>query len=54
MGRLAEFGHNVVGDVDDVIDGAITDGEQTGLEPLGRFFDFDVFHDSGGEARAAF
>ncbi len=45
---LAEFEHDVVGDIDDIVDGAQTDGFEAFDHPVGAFGDFDVAENAGG------
>ena len=52
MHGLAIFQHDVVGDVDNVIDRAYTGGAQALPHPLGGGGDLDVFHHAGGVAGA--
>jgi hypothetical protein len=49
---VAEGGGDVVGDIDDVIDGALADGFEGGGEPGGAGCDGDVGDEAGEEARA--
>jgi hypothetical protein len=46
--RLAELVEDVVGDVDDVVDGAETDGFETLFEPCGGILDGDAGDFDGG------
>ena len=41
----------IVGDVDDIVDGAQTDGRECVLEPLGRFLDGDPIDGDAAIAR---
>ncbi len=50
---LAEFHEDVVGDVDDVVDGAQADGFDALDEPVRGGCDFDVADDTGGVIGAA-
>ncbi|MPM95505.1 hypothetical protein SDC9_142659 [bioreactor metagenome] len=50
--RLAVFKHDVVRDVDDVIDRPNARRAQALLHPLRRRFDFDIGHHARGVARA--
>ena len=52
MHGLAVFEHDVVGDVDDVVDGAHTAVAQSLAHPARRRSDLDVFHHARGVARA--
>jgi hypothetical protein len=45
--RLAAFEHDVVGDVDDVIDGIDADGGESVAEPCGAGADADAANESG-------
>ena len=51
--RLAALQHHVVGDVDDVADGADPDGSQTCLHPAGRWPDTHARNQPADEAPAA-
>jgi hypothetical protein len=50
--RLAHLVHHEVGDVGDVVDGALADGLKPLHEPLGRRRDLHAAHDARGVARA--
>ncbi len=52
MERLRSQQHHVVGDVDDVVDGALAGRHQACLEPRGGRTDLDVLEDARREARA--
>ncbi len=49
---LAEGGHDIICDVDDVVVVAVTDGFESLFEPVGGLFDFDVFDDQAAVAGA--
>ena len=49
---VPQFQQHVVGDIDDVVDRALTHGLQSALEPLGRGTNLDAAHDAAGVARA--
>ena len=49
---LAHFHHHVVGDIDDVIDGADADRLEAGAEPVGAGADFYAADAAGGVERA--
>ena len=50
---LAHLHHHIVGDIDDVVDGAEADAFETAFEPSGAGADFDTFDDAGGVVGAA-
>lgn len=50
---LAHLHHHIVGDIDDVVDGAEADAFEAGFEPSGAGADFDAFDDAGGVVGAA-
>ena len=49
---LAGLQHDEVGDVDDVVDGALAGGDESLLEPVGRGADFDAPDDGDDVAQA--
>ncbi len=51
---LAEFGHDIIGDVDDVVVSAVADGFQSLFEPIWGLFDGDVFDNEAAVAGAKF
>ncbi len=50
--RLGGEQHDVVGDVDDVVDRALPGGAEAGLQPRRGLAERDVLEDARGEARA--
>lgn len=52
--RLAKFEEDVVGDVNDVVDGTKADGFEAFAHPLGAGGDFEVCEKLGGVAKAFF
>ena len=50
--RLGEAGHDVVGQIDDVVDGVQAERAEPELQPEGRGSDRDVVEDQSAEARA--
>ena len=52
MKRLAHFHQNEIGDIDNIIDGAQTDGAQFVLKPIGRFLNLDVADSQTAVTRA--
>ena len=54
MQGLAVGHHHIVRDVDNIIDGAQTDGVQFVLQPLGALFDFAAFERNSTIAQAGF
>ena len=49
---MPQFAQYVVGDIDDVVDRALTHGVEPALEPLGRRADLNAAHDAADVARA--
>ncbi len=52
MHRLAVFFHNIVRNINDIVDRADAAGGQAALHPFGRGPDLDVFYDAGTIAGA--
>ena len=50
--RLSVLFHDIIGNVDDIVDRADAVGSEPPLHPLRRGTDLDIFHDAGGIARA--
>ena len=50
---LAHLHHHIVGDIDDVVDGAEADAFEAGFQPSWAGADFDAFDDAGGVVGAA-
>ena len=50
---LAHLHHHIVGDIDDVVDGAEADAFEAGFQPSRAGADFDAFDDAGGVVGAA-
>ena len=48
MKRLAQFKEHVIGDIDDVVDGANADGFEALAQPSGRRTDFHAADEPGG------
>jgi hypothetical protein len=53
MAGVAQFEGDVVGDIDNIVDGALADGFEGSAEPVGAGADLDAADEPGGEERAA-